>query len=473
MENDNMAWYRKYRPTTMDHYRGDAIKEQVRARFRVKANRPQVMMISGERGCGKTTFCRIITKYYLCQSPNPDGTPCEHCETCTEINESMIDAAGVPNPSIREVDNGDARSVDKIQEIIEEAMQPPVYGDYKIVIFDECHEMSRVAQNSLLKTLEDIPKHLVIIFATTDPDKLLSTIHSRCQLKLTVHKQSVESMAARLMEISQQEGLRVSQKALELIAKKGDKVPRECIQILENVAKSCDGEVTVANVQKYSGGIDPDIQLQFFEAANSGLVELLTLLNYLKDHNISYKDFADELCSFVMGALKIKLGISLDDFAPDFVKKVKTLFSIYESQDIDMLLQIIEKASLDMTTAAESTHEMLLTLMGMRISKVKLLAQGLSSEDVEAIAENKVSLAEHTKFVKGSFGGITEEKNYSLENDEDIQDTFVGVKQVEDETAKRFRALLDEAVADDDEDEEVAVEEKAEEQENILDRDLF
>ena len=151
---EGMAWYRKYRPVTMEQYKGQEIKDIVQSRFTQKEKRPQTLMLYGERGCGKTSFERIISKYYLCQNPKPDGTPCEECETCKEINSYLIDSTdGIDCEGILEVNATTANKKDDVERIMQEAVVPPLYTDYKIIAFDECHKITKDAQNSLLKII--------------------------------------------------------------------------------------------------------------------------------------------------------------------------------------------------------------------------------------------------------------------------------------------------------------------------------
>ena len=435
----------------MDQYKGQEIKDIVQGRFTKKDKRPQTIMLYGERGCGKTSFERIISKYYLCQNPKPDGTPCEECETCKEINSYLIDSTdGIDCDGIIEVNATTANKKDDIERIMQEAIVPPLYTEYKIIAFDECHKITKDAQNSLLKTIEDIPKHLVVIFLTTDPQDVISPLQSRCQVKLEVKRQSIESMVDRLMEISQKERLTVTPQALEMIAKKGDRIPRECINLLESVALTNDYEVTVQTVQKTLGNVSADSYLDFFKAANTSLEDILEYVNGLKEKGVEFNRFMKELARFIVDIMYVKHGISLNDFSPEFVKRAKAMFNEYDSQDFDMLLQIVEKTSFEVASTDASTQEMLIILMGMRVSKIKLLADGLSNEYERAAEENKVSLAKHSAFAKAGVNQIKEDKKTDIDI-KDITDFFGAVQKpkISDKMAKALHDLEeDEPVQD-------------------------
>lgn len=442
-EEVGKSWYTKYRPKTMDEYCGDAIKKIVSKRFAKRENMPHVIMIQGSRGCGKTTFARIISKYYLCQNPKEDGTPCEECEACESINDILIsgESTDYECPGVTELDATIMNGKEAIQNVLDDAVIEPLYTEYKVLIVDECHMISAAGQNSMLKIIEDIPKHLVVIFATTDPQKVLQTIKSRCQLTLEARKQSVEDMAKRLMQISELEGLTVSQEALEVIARKGNRVPRECINILEGAAKTYDGQVTVDNLKDMFGGANADNYLDYFTAANKSLSATLEYIRALRDKNIKINNFVTGLMQFVMDSMYIKHGIALEDYTTDYIKTIKQLFDMYTSSDFDMLMQIIENMMTQVSDDDDAKNEMLLTLTAMRISKVNLLANGLANEQEEAIVENRVSLVEHQKLLKNDNAEAMEAQKLDLDLAE-IKEEFGDVHQVVD-----TYNLLDEAKA--------------------------
>lgn len=425
------SWYTKYRPRTMEEYSGPTIKNIVQKRFTKKSNMPHVIMIQGNRGCGKTTFARIISKYYLCENPHEDGTPCEECDMCQSINDILIsgESSQVECPGVTEIDATIMNGKEAIQEVLDDALQAPIYSEYKVLIVDEVHMVSNAGQNSMLKIIEDIPPHLIVIFATTNPEKVLQTIKSRCQLTLEARKQSVKDMAHRLMEISTLEKLTVSNEALEIIARKGNRVPRECINLLEGIAKTYDGQVTIDNVKEYLGGVSSDLYIDYFKAANSSLANVLLFNKRLRDNDVKLNDFVSGLMQFALDSMYIKHGISLEDYPLDYVKAVKELFEMYSSNDFDMLLQVLEYLSNNLTDEDASKNELLLTTTAMRISKIELLANGLANESGQAIVENKISLYEHSKQLKVDNEEIAEQMKIDV-TPADIKESFGDIRQV-------------------------------------------
>lgn len=424
------SWYTKYRPVTMEDYSGPTIKSIVEKRFNKRENMPHVIMIHGSRGCGKTSFCRIIAKYYLCQNFTEEG-PCEECEMCQSINEILIsgESSQVECPGVTELDATIMNGKEAIQEVLDDALQAPIYSDFKVLIVDECHMISHAGQNSMLKIIEDIPQHLVVIFATTNPEKVLQTIKSRCQLTLEARKQSIKDMLHRLMKISTIEKLHVSKESLEIIARKGDRVPRECINLLEGIAKTYNGDVTIDNVREYIAGVSSDLYLEYFKAANSCLGATLMFIKKLRDDDVKLSDFVNGLMQFTLDSMYIKHGISLEEYPVEYVKSIKELFDMYSSSDFDMLLQVLEYLSNNLTEENISKNELLLTTTAMRISKIDLLANGLAKESSQAIIENKISLYEHSKLLKVNNEEIIEQMKIDVTPAE-IKESFGDIRQV-------------------------------------------
>ena len=426
------AWYVKYRPKTLDEYSGPEIKQIISKRFTKRENFPHVIMISGPRGTGKTTFARMISKFYLCENPNPDGTPCEHCQTCEEINETLISGeSGVEAPGVTEIDATITNGKDALQEALEDAVVPPMYTEFKVLIMDEVHMVSAAAQNSMLKTIEDIPPHLVVIFATTNPEKVLQTIKSRCQLMLEAKKQTVQNMVNRLRQICEMEHCpEVSNEALEIIAKKGDRVPRECITLLENVAMMYDKHITMDNVREYLGNDGSMDCINFFEAANTDLTSIMNFIYDLRNKDVKISKFIGDLMNFTLDAMYVKHGVGRDEYTTEYVKNIEKIFKMYSTQDFDMLLQCLDTANRAVSEDNDKKNELTLTVLAMRISKIELLANGLDREQESAIAENKISMVEHSKLIEEKRKAAKEQMTMAI-TPEIINDEYEDVKVVE------------------------------------------
>lgn len=391
----DLAWSRKYRPSSFDDYMGDNVKNLVMNRFKDRDNIPNTIMLYGTRGTGKTSMARLLAKEIHCMNPI-DGHSCGECEMCQQIDEYITSTeAGTECYGITEVDAATTTGKSDINDIIDDALIAPMYPlKYKILILDECHMLSKAAQNSLLKVIEEPPAHLIFMLCTTDPDNIIPTIHSRMQLKIEVRKKTVDEIAERLKYIADKEGVKTTPEALKAIAKKGDRVPRECIMLLETLAKGNNYVVTVDTIRESTDEVPVEMYLNYFKSANTSLEDILAFNQMLKEKNIQAKAFMQGLTRFTLDCCYVKYGIASDDFPVEFVLNVKELFRLYTSSELDTLLQVVESAYRGIGDD-EIRNELTITTTAMRIGKVGILAQGLNKENVEAEKENDASLAKY------------------------------------------------------------------------------
>lgn len=403
------AWYIDFRPRTLDDYKGEDIVEKIRSRFsREENDRPHVIFVHGNHGCGKTTVMRILTKYYMCENPKEDGTPCEECEMCKQINDILISGeTGVEVEGIKEINGVVANGKGLVQEVMEEALQEPIYTKYKIIIFDECHKMTDAAQNSLLKDLEDIPSHLIVMFGTTEPDKVIDTIKSRVHMDLEVHKKTDQQICDLLLSIAKIKGVTTSKEALKLISKKGDRIPRDCITLLETVAKTYGMQVTVDNVKKCTASVGEELYIEYFQACKKGLASLLEFNCKLKELEIDCNKFISGLSRFIMDCMYIMYGIKLEEYDREFCKCAKVLFNDYTNITFDNLMKIIEETNKSITTD-DNKNELIITSMGMKLFNIDTLYNGKDGFKSELEVDNDRSIK---KFVSKEKSNIEAKSN--------------------------------------------------------------
>lgn len=375
-----IAWVRKYRPTSFTDYMGDDVKNLVINRFKDRKNIPNTIMLYGTRGTGKTSMARLLCKEIQCLNP-VDGHSCGECEMCQAIDEYIsATEAGADCPGITEVDAATTTGKSDINDIIDDALIPPMYPiKHKVIIMDECHMLSVSAQNSLLKVVEEPPEHLIFILCTTDPDKVISTIRSRIQLSLEVKKKTIEEMVNKLEQIAEAEGLKISRAALQIIAKKGDRIPRECIMLLESVAKNSGGDVTIQTVREQLGEVATAVYIDFYDTvkkyvSNGNIYSILKFTKDLQSKNIQPKDFVQGLARFTLDCLYVKHAISLEDYPTDFVKQAKKLFDDYNSSAYDYLLLTILYAYSNIGTD-DVKNELVIINTALKIGKCSQLAK--------------------------------------------------------------------------------------------------
>lgn len=362
---DNKAWYRKYRPEKLEDYNILDIVETIRGRAKSKSL-PNIIMVDGPRGCGKTTIARILAKYYMCENISEEGEPCHVCEMCKEINEHIIAGDGIEVMGVEEVNATQMNSKAAIEEILDRSNMLPMFGKHKVLILDECHRISKQGQSSLLKDIEDIKEHLIIILATTNPEQLLDTVKSRVQVKLHVKKQKGE-LESRLLYIAKQENIHVSREAIRDIVEAGGRVPRESIIILENVYKTY-GEVNVANVRKITKEKGSKEILEFIVAANSSLQDIMSYVTYrIKGNEEDPAEFIDRVVKFVLGVVEVRMGIGKD---PEMLKSAKILLETYENESIESLLELIENAVIKVKGKTEETGFLIIVNLAINIGKL-------------------------------------------------------------------------------------------------------
>ena len=242
------ALYRKYRPQIFEDVVG---QEQIERTIKNAIEQDKVShayLFCGPRGTGKTTTARLLAKALLCEkgpTPDPDGT----CEDCQMIAEGV-------HPDVYELDAASRTGVENVrEEIINRVQFAPTRGRYKVYIIDEVHMLSIAAFNALLKTLEEPPDHVVFILATTDPQKVPETIHSRCQ-RFDFRRISNESIVSRLGAVCVAEGVEFEGDALDLIAHHAGGGMRNALTSLEQTIAFGEGKVTLAVAERMLGGVD-------------------------------------------------------------------------------------------------------------------------------------------------------------------------------------------------------------------------
>ena len=244
------ALYRQYRPKTFDEVLGQehittTIKNQIK-----NNNIGHAYLFSGTKGTGKTSTAKIFSRAVNCLSPK-DGNPCNECEICKGIlDESIMD--------VIEMDAASNRRIDDIRELKDKVIYPPSRTKYKIYIIDEVHMLTTEAFNALLKTLEEPPKHLIFILATTEAEKLPQTILSRCQ-KYDFKRIKSTDITKNMGNICKELKIPVEERALKLIARNSDGSMRDALSLLDQCISYKEGELKYEDTLDILGIANTDI----------------------------------------------------------------------------------------------------------------------------------------------------------------------------------------------------------------------
>ena len=287
---------RKWRPQRFDEVVGqDHVTSTLKYAILNKRTAP-VYLFTGIRGTGKTTLARILVKALNCTDLQPDGEPCNKCECCMEISEGK-------SPDVVEIDGASNNSVDDVRDIKENISYSPIKSKFKVYIIDEVHMLSKSAFNALLKTLEEPPAHSVFILATTDPQKIPTTVLSRCQ-RYDLKRLSVDDVVNQLAKILDAEHREYEKDALYDIAREGEGSMRDSQTILEQLVTFGGGKVTEKEIAMSLGASDKEQLRGIIESiAKHDPTAAVTFAREIYKSGKSIKKAARDILSLLHGIL--------------------------------------------------------------------------------------------------------------------------------------------------------------------------
>jgi DNA polymerase-3 subunit gamma/tau len=230
----------KYRPTTFKSVVGQQALTTTLKNAILNNKLAHAYLFCGPRGVGKTTCARIFAKTINCTNLTPDGEACNECESCRSFNEQR-------SLNIYELDAASNNGVEDIKTLIDQVRIPPQIGKYKVYIIDEVHMLSTAAFNAFLKTLEEPPKYVIFILATTEKHKVLPTILSRCQI-YDFSRISVQDIVEQLAFVAEKENIKADRDALNIIAMKADGGMRDSLSIFDQAANFTGGNITYKGI---------------------------------------------------------------------------------------------------------------------------------------------------------------------------------------------------------------------------------
>lgn len=283
---------RKYRPSTFGSVVGqDALSNTLKNAIST-GRLAQAYLFCGPRGVGKTSCARIFAKTINCMHRTPEGEACGECESCRDF------ASGV-SYNVIELDAASNNGVDHIRDLTEQVNVPPQVGKYRVFIIDEVHMLSPSAFNAFLKTLEEPPSYAVFILATTEKNKVLPTILSRCQI-FDFHRISNADIVAHLQSVAASEGISAEEAALDVIARKSDGAMRDALSIFDQISAASGGNITYASALENLNVLDADYFFRFVDCFRAGDVPgALMLYKEVRDKGFDSHFFLSGLASHV------------------------------------------------------------------------------------------------------------------------------------------------------------------------------
>ena len=240
----------KYRPSTFRDVVGQEALTTTLLNAIKEDKLSHAYLFCGPRGVGKTSCARIFAKTINCEHRTPEGEACNECSECIAANEQR-------SYNIFELDAASNNSVDDIRNLIDQVYIAPTTGKYRVYIIDEVHMLSSSAFNAFLKTLEEPPAHAIFILATTEKQKVLPTIISRCQV-YDFRRITSDDIARHLEYVAQDKGVKADKEALQLIALSADGGMRDALSMFDQIAGFGNGSVTVEGVRKNLSLLDED-----------------------------------------------------------------------------------------------------------------------------------------------------------------------------------------------------------------------
>ncbi|WP_346970044.1 DNA polymerase III subunit gamma/tau [Collinsella aerofaciens] len=352
--------YRKYRPLTFDSVVGQQHIVSTLEHAITEGRLSHAYLFCGPRGTGKTTMARILAKALLCRNAEtaraegasgcmPDGT-CEECELIAEGN----------HPDVYELDAASRTGVDNVrEEIINSVNFAPVRGKYKIYIIDEVHMLTTAAFNALLKTLEEPPTHVIFVLCTTDPQKILETILSRCQ-RFDFHRIGNEDIEHRLAYVCEQEGFDYDDEALAIVARHAKGGMRDALSTLEQLSVFGNGSVHADDARSLLGEVSDQILGEFARAiAERDVAELYGLIRAQVEEGNDLLELTRDLVAHVRDVYVACVAGARAELFEGGSEQVEALaaeaaaFGEHPADRLARVLTVLDDAALEMRGASD------------------------------------------------------------------------------------------------------------------------
>lgn len=305
----------KYRPSTFRDVVGQEALTTTLLNAIKEDKLSHAYLFCGPRGVGKTSCARIFAKTINCEHRTPEGEACNECSECVAANEQR-------SYNIFELDAASNNSVDDIRNLIDQVYIAPTTGKYRVYIIDEVHMLSSSAFNAFLKTLEEPPAHAIFILATTEKQKVLPTIISRCQV-YDFRRITSDDIARHLEYVAQDKGVKADKEALQLIALSADGGMRDALSMFDQIAGFGNGSVTVEGVRKNLSLLDEDGYFSLLDYITRGNHNKVLQLvdNFLRrgyDTNVVMRGFSNFLRNLLVARTKDTIALVE---APESIKE--------------------------------------------------------------------------------------------------------------------------------------------------------
>ncbi|MCI8331596.1 MAG: DNA polymerase III subunit gamma/tau [Clostridiales bacterium] len=399
------ALYRKYRPVRFDDVYGqehitDVLKQEIKT-----DSIHHAYLFSGSRGTGKTTCAKILAKAANCEQPK-EGNPCGECAACKSIEAGQM-------TDVIEMDAASNNGVDYIREIKEDVVYSPAALTYRVYILDEVHMLSEQAFNALLKTLEEPPKGVIFILATTEIHKIPATVLSRC-LRFEFRRIPTDIIAKRLLYIADKEGISLEHDAAFLMASLAKGGMRDAISTLE-MCSAHQGSITAQTVRGVMGVSDrSDLEKMMQAVYEEDCVAIFDMLQTLYQASKDMEIFVEELLSYNRDLLLIKacgdkLSADLFDLSTDELEKAVQIAELFDEERLLYFIHVLEEAYMQVgraktakrlfveTALMQMLRPALHTAPSALLARIAALEKGAPPRAVYTTSEEKAPVIEKSK----------------------------------------------------------------------------
>lgn len=375
------ALYRKYRPATFEEVVGQQ-HIVMTLQNAIKNNKlAHAYLFCGPRGTGKTTIAKLLAKTINCEST--EHRPCGKCASCIDIQEST-------HPDVVELDAATNNGVEEIRDLIERVKYAPLRGKYKVYIIDEVHMMTASAFNALLKTLEEPPEYCIFILATTEPQKVLPTIISRCQ-RFDFTKVPVPLIAQRLKVVAADEKITIDDKAVELIAEIADGGMRDALSIMDQCIAYAQDNIQLSDVNAVYGITTTSAKIEIMNCIKEKDMEkLVGMINNIAEKGVDIPRLTMDLLNLAKEAVIYSYAQNPDLLSRLSPQQAQQLIDDFSTNRLLRYIDYLMEASGKYRGATDS-------LSYLEVCLLKMMADEEPSAPAKPVAEKKAQPKEQAE----------------------------------------------------------------------------
>jgi len=445
------ALYREWRPKNFEDVVG---QEHITTTLKNEIIHDRIAhayLFCGTRGTGKTSTAKVMAKALNCLDLR-DGEPCNECEMCRKINDGLaID--------VTELDAASNNGIDKIRDIIDDTKYPPQESKFKVYIMDEVHMLSVGAVNAFLKTLEEPPKNVIFILATTDPQKLPITILSRCQ-RFDFKRINQKEICARLRKITDSQNVECEQKSLELISRICDGAMRDALSILDQAIAMGDNEIKYEDLISILGLVTNEYLFDITNAITDRNIEKAMLIVdkmvYAgKDIQLFIKDLINHFRNLLMVKVT-KNPEEVLDMSIENITLIKEQGRKIRVEEIMRIIRILQEAENNSKMSKQSRLYLELSIIKMCkieydtsseviLTRINKLEENLKSGKIQILENNDGSRSENQEKMNttNNKGKNTLNKTVVKKEDSEPEDVNINSSLTIDDVGRAWTEILE------------------------------